>query len=198
MKAEAEPGLANARATYNEVEAMLENFMQDIRYGIRTLAKNPGFTVVAVLTLALGIGANTAIFSVVQNVLLRPLPYTQPENLVEIWNTYPPQVPRAGLSPGDYADWRQQAKSFSEMGAYADVSYGFNLTGEGQARRVLVGYASSSLFPMLGVRALAGRSFVPEEDNAGSALVVLLSHPLWEGRFSGDLQVIGHTVTLYD
>src|SRR2546428_433229 len=80
----------------------------------------------AVLTLALGIGANTAIFSVVQNVLLRPLPYTQPENLVEIWNTYPPQVPRAGLSPGDYADWRQQAKSFSEMGAYADVSYGFN------------------------------------------------------------------------
>jgi len=177
---------------------MLENFMQDIRYGIRTLAKNPGFTVVAVLTLALGIGANTAIFSVVQNVLLRPLPYTQPENLVEIWNTYPPQVPRAGLSPGDYADWRQQAKSFSEMGAYADVSYGFNLTGEGQARRVLVGYASSSLFPMLGVRALAGRSFVPEEDNAGSALVVLLSHPLWEGRFSGDLQVVGHTVTLDD
>jgi len=177
---------------------MLENFMQDIRYGIRMLAKNRGFTVVAVLTLALGIGANTAIFSVVQNVLLRPLPYTQPENLVEIWNTYPPQVPRAGLSPGDYADWRQQAKSFSEMGAYADVSYGFNLTGEGQARRVLVGYASSSLFPMLGVRALAGRSFVPEEDNAGSALVVLLSHPLWEGRFSGDLQVVGHTVTLDD
>ena len=177
---------------------MLENFMQDIRYGIRTLAKNPGFTVVAVLTLALGIGANTAIFSVVQNVLLRPLPYTQPENLVEIWNTYRPQVPRAGLSPGDYADWRQQAKSFSEMGAYADVSYGFNLTGEGQARRVLVGYASSSLFPMLGVRALAGRSFVPEEDKAGSALVVLLSHPLWEGRFSGDLHVVGDTVTLDD
>ncbi|HEX7698299.1 MAG TPA: ABC transporter permease [Candidatus Acidoferrum sp.] len=175
---------------------MLENFMQDIRYGMRTLAKNPGFTVVAVLTLALGIGANTAIFSVVQNLLLRALPYTQPENLVEIWNTYPPQVPRAGLSPGDYADWRQQAKSFSEMGAYADVSYGFNLTGEGQARRVLVGYASSSLLPMLGVRALAGRSFVPEEDKAGSALVVLLSHPLWEGRFGGDLHVVGHTVTL--
>ena len=175
---------------------MLEIFMHDIRYGIRTLGKNPGFTVVAVLTLALGIGANTAIFSVVQNLLLRPLPYTQPENLVEIWNTYPPQVPRAGLSPGDYSDWREQAKSFSEMGAYADVSYGFNLTGEGQARRVLVGYASSSLFPMLGVRALAGRSFVPEEDKAGSALVVLLSHALWEGRFGGDPHVVGRTVTL--
>src|SRR5207302_10675473 len=114
---------------------MLENFMQDIRYSIRTLAKNPGFTVVAVLTLALGIGANTAIFSVVQNVLLRPLPYTQPENLVEIWNTYAPQVPRAVLSPGDYADWRQRAKGFTGIGAYAAVSYGLNLTAEGQARR---------------------------------------------------------------
>src|SRR6202795_2978112 len=165
---------------------MLDNFLKDIRYGVRNLARTPGFTAVAVLTLALGIGANTAIFSVVENVLLRPLPYAQPENLVEIWNTYPPQVPRAGLSPGDYADWRQQAKSFSEMGAYADVSYGFNLTGEGQARRVLVGYASSSLFPMLGVRALAARSFVPEEDKRAAPLVVLLSHALWEGGSAGD------------
>src|SRR5260370_17581831 len=149
MKAEAEPGLANARATYNEVEAMLENFVQDIRYGIRTLAKNPGFTVVAVLTLALGIGANTAIFSVVQNVLLRPLPYTQPENLVEIWNTYPPQVPRAGLSPGDYPVWHQQAKTFSEMGAYPDVSYGFNLTGQSQAHLLSCSYPTSPFFPLL-------------------------------------------------
>src|SRR4029077_8742859 len=169
---------------------MLDSLLKDIRYAVRNLSRTPGFTAVAVLTLALAIGANTAIFSVVENVLLRPLPYTQPENLVEIWNTYPPQVPRAGLSPGDYSDWREQAKSFSEMGAYAEVSYGFNLTGEGQARRVLVGYASSSLFPMLVVRALAGRSFVPEEDKAGSALVVMLSHPLWEGRFGGDPHVV--------
>jgi len=108
------------------------NLSQDIRYGIRTLAKNPGFTVVAVLTLALGIGANTAIFSVVQSVLLRPLPYPEPDKLVEIWNTYPPQVPRAGLSPGDYADWGKQAGSFSEMGGYAEISQGFNLTGAPQ------------------------------------------------------------------
>ena len=82
------------------------NLPQDVRYGIRAMARNPGFTAAAVLTLALGIGANTAIFSVVENLLLRPLPYSDPEGLVEIWNTYPPQVPKIGLSPGDYADWR--------------------------------------------------------------------------------------------
>jgi putative ABC transport system permease protein len=174
----------------------MENLLQDIRYGLRTLAKNRGFTIVAVLTLALGIGANTAIFSVVQNLLLRPLPYPQPESLVEIWNTYLPQVPRGGLSPGDYADWRREAKSFSEMGAYANVSHGFNLTGDGEPQRVLIGYASSSLFPMLGAQVVAGRSFVPEEDRAGSAPVVLLSHRLWEGRFGGDPRVVGRSVTL--
>src|SRR5215467_680933 len=127
----------------------MSNLLRDIHYGIRTLGKNPGFTLVAVLTLALGIGANTAIFSVIQNVLLRPLPYTDPENLVEIFNTYMPHVPRGGLSPGDYADWVQQNKSFSEMGGYADVSQGFNLTGEGEPQRLIGGYASSSLFSLL-------------------------------------------------
>jgi putative ABC transport system permease protein len=174
----------------------MENLLQDIRYGLRTLAKNRGFTIVAVLTLALGIGANTAIFSVVQNLLLRPLPYPQPESLVEIWNTYLPQVPRGGLSPGDYADWKREAKSFSEMGAYANVSHGFNLTGDGEPQRVLIGYASSSLFPMLGARVVGGRSFVSEEDRAGSAPVVLLSNRLWQGRFGGDSRVVGRTVTL--
>jgi hypothetical protein len=91
----------------------MENLWQDIRYGTRTLAKNPGFTAVAVLTLALGIGANTAIFSVAQNLLLRPLPYPHPEQLVEISNTYFPQVPKGGLTPGDYFDWRQQNACFS-------------------------------------------------------------------------------------
>ena len=174
----------------------MESLLQDIRYSIRTLSKNPGFAAVAVLTLALGIGANTAIFSVVENVLLRPLPYPQPENLVQIWNTYPPQVPRGALSPGDYADWRQQNASFSEMGGYAPISQGFNLTGEGEPQRVLAGYASAGLFPMLGVRLAAGRYFLPEEDRAGSAPVVMLSHRLWQSRFGGDPKVIGRTVTL--
>jgi putative ABC transport system permease protein len=172
------------------------NLSQDIRYGIRTLGKNPGFTIVAVMTLALGIGANTAIFSVVQNVLLRPLPYPEPDKLVEIWNTYPPQVPRGGLSPGDYADWKQQNQSFSEMGAYVRISQGFNLTGEGEPQRVLASYASAGLFPMLGAHVVAGRSFVPEEDRAGSAPVVILGHRLWLSRFGGDPRVVGRTIAL--
>jgi predicted permease len=175
---------------------MLDSLLKDIRYGVRNLARTPGFTAVAVLTLALGIGANTAIFSVVENVLLRPLAYPHPENLVEIWNTYPPQIPRAGLSPGDYADWHQQANSFSEMGAYGDTSKGFNLTGDGEPQRVLVGYASSDLFSMLGARVVAGRSFILEENRAGSAAIVIPGHRLWERRFGGDAGVVGRSVTL--
>ncbi len=174
----------------------MENLMQDIRYGIRTLAKNPGFTAVAILTLALGIGANTAIFSVVEGVLLRRLPYPQPERLVEIANTYPPQVPKGGLSPGDYADWRRQNASFSEMGAYASNSQGFNLSGEGEPQRVQAGYADAGLFPMLGIRPVEGRSFLPEEDRAGSAPVVILGHRLWQSRFGGDPRVVGRSISL--
>jgi putative ABC transport system permease protein len=174
----------------------VENLLQDIRYGIRTLAKNPGFTAVAVLTLALGIGANTAIFSVVESLLLRPLPYPQPERLVEIANTYLPQIPKAGLSPGDYADWRRQNASFSEMGTYAKILQGFNLSGEGEPQRVQAAYVDSGLFPMLGVRPVAGRSFVPEEDSAGSAPVVVLGHRLWQSRFGGDARVAGRSISL--
>jgi len=175
---------------------MIGSLTQDIRYGVRNLGRTPGFTAVAVLTLALGIGANTAIFSVVENVLIKPLPYPHPENLAEIWNTYPPQIPKAGISPGDYADWHQQAASFSEMGAYGNTTKGFNLTGDGEPQRVLVGYASSDLFPMLGAHVVAGRSFVPEENRAGSAPIVILGHRLWQSRFGGDAAVVGRTVTL--
>jgi len=174
----------------------MESFLQDVRYAIRTMGKNPGFTAVAILTLALGIGANTAIFSVVENLLLRPLPYPQPERLVEIWNTYPPQVPRAGLSPGDYADWRRQNASFSDMGAYASNSQGFNLSGEGEPQRVEAGYADSGLFPMLGIRPAAGRAFFREEDRPGSAPIVILGHRLWQGRYGGDPGVIGRSISL--
>src|SRR5437879_8132471 len=128
----------------------MQNLSQDLRYAFRTLFRSPVFTVVSVLTLALAIGANTAIFSVVESVLLRPLPYPEPQRLVEIFNTYFPQVPRGGLSPGDYADWREQNKRFRAMEAYAQVSQGLNLTGEDEPQRVQVAYVSAGLFRLLG------------------------------------------------
>lgn len=172
--------------------------VQDLRFAFRMLWKSPGFTLVAVLTLALGIGANTAIFSVVQTVLLRPLPYPQPNQLVQIWNTYPPIFPQGGLSPGDMADWRLQATSFSESAGYAEFAQQFNLTGDGEPQRISVGVASASLFPMLGIRPVAGRLFVDEEDKAGSAPVVLLTHHLWQARYGGDPAVVGKAIALDD
>jgi putative ABC transport system permease protein len=170
--------------------------MGNIRYGLRAFKNSPGFTLIVIATLAIGIGANTAIFSVVQGVLLRPLPYTQPEKLVEIWNTYPPQVPRGGLSGGDYLDWQKQAASFAEMGAYSELSTGFNLTGDAEPQRVQAGYATSSLFPMLGLHPIVGKSFPPEEDRAGSAPEVMLSHSLWQSRFGADPGIVGRTIDL--
>lgn len=172
------------------------NLLQDIRYGIRTLLKSPGFTIVAALTLALGIGANTAIFSIVQNVLLRPLPYSQPEQLVDVSNNYLPTVPHIGLSPGDFADWRRQARSLSEMGAYVSISQGFNLVGNGQPQRVQGSYASASLFPLLGIHPVVGRAFLAEEDRAGNAPVVMLSHRLWASRFASTPTIVGHAIVL--
>jgi putative ABC transport system permease protein len=174
----------------------MPNFFQDVRYGVRMLVKNPGFTIVAVLTLALGIGSNTAIFSIVQNVLLQPLPYSQPSRLVDISNSYQPNVSYIGLSPGDYADWRRQATSFSDMAAYVTISQGFNLTSNGHAQRVLGSYASASLFPMLGIQPAAGRGFSPENDKTGGAPSVILSHKIWTSVYGGDPGIVGHAIQL--
>jgi putative ABC transport system permease protein len=174
----------------------MASLFQDVRYGIRTLLRSPGFTIVAALTLALGIGANTAIFSIVENVLLRPLPYPQPDRLVSVSNNYLPMVPSIGLSPGDFADWQRQAKSFSAMGAYVSISQGFNLTGERQPQRIQGSYASASFFPLLGVRPAVGTSFTAGEDRAGSAAVVMLSHQLWASRFGSNPGIVGHAITL--
>jgi putative ABC transport system permease protein len=175
---------------------MMRSFLQDVRYGARMLLKNPGFAVVAILTLALGIGANTAIFSVVQQVLLRPLPYQNPEGLVQVWNTYPPAWTQLGLSPGDFEDWRREAQSFSEVAAYVDVSQGFNMTGQGDPERLVASYATSGLFPMLGVHPVIGRTFSAEQDKPGSAPAVLISHTLWQSRFGSDPGVVGRTIML--
>jgi len=174
----------------------MENLWQDLRHGFRALRKSPGFTAVAVLTLGLGIGANTAIFSVVENVLLRPLPYRDPSALVQIWNTYLPQFPQVPNSPGDFQDFRRQTSSFSEIAAFVDIPQGFNLTGEGEPQRLEARYATSGLFPLLGVQPVAGRTFAPEEDKPGAAHVVMLSHRLWQSRFGSDPAVVGRMLML--
>ena len=175
---------------------MLSALFQDIRYGIRMLAKNPGFATVAILTLALGIGANTAIFSVVQRVLLQLPPYKQPESLVQIFNTYFPAWPKLGLSPGDFQDFRRQTQSFSEMAAYVDIPQGFNLTGLDEPERVQAAYADSNLFSMLGVLPVAGRTFSTEHDKPGATPVALLTHRFWRSHFGSNQAVVGRTVTL--
>jgi putative ABC transport system permease protein len=173
----------------------LSDLVDDVRFGFRTLRKTPGFTAIAVITLALGIGANTAIFSVIETVLLRPLPYTDPSSLVEIWNTYPGFQP-VGLSAGDYVDFHRDAESFSAMGSYVEPPQGFNLTGIGEPERVQADVASYDLFPLLGIRTEVGRTFLPEEDTVHGPAVVLLSHGFWQRRFGADPSVVGRDVLL--
>ncbi|MGB6876441.1 MAG: ABC transporter permease, partial [Candidatus Acidiferrales bacterium] len=191
-------GVEQVKEGVREIRAghFFETLWQDIRYGARQLRRSPGFTIVAVLTLALGIGANTAIFSVIESVLLRPLPYDHPENLIEIWNTYPPAVPEGGLSPGDFRDWQKAATTVTEMAGYSWIQQGFNLTGDGDSERVQVSYATSNFFPMLGVRPVAGRLFVSDEDRPGSGPIVVLTRRFWRSRFGGDPGTVGRTVTL--
>ncbi|HEX8163400.1 MAG TPA: ABC transporter permease [Pyrinomonadaceae bacterium] len=173
----------------------METMIQDVRFGLRMLTKNPGFTAVAVIALALGIGANSAIFSVVNAVLLRPLPYKDPERIVMVWEDdsrhgYPRDTP----APANYVDWRDQNKVFEDMAAIAELS--FNLTGAGEPERLDGRRVSASFFPILGVEPQLGRRFTPEEDRPGENHVVILSHGLWQRRFGSDAGIIGKTITL--
>jgi putative ABC transport system permease protein len=172
---------------------------QDLRYGTRTLLKNPGFMLIAVFTLALGIGANTAIFSIVNGVLLRKLPYRDPAALVMVWTHHPILQAKYGLpvfpvAAADFADWRNQNHVFEQMAALH--SHDINLTGSGEPEFVGGVRASSSLFPLLGVSAMLGRTFLPEEEQPGAPNVALISHGLWQRRFGSDPRIIGQTITL--
>ena len=174
---------------------VLADFWNDLRYAIRLQRKNPGFTIVAVIALALGIGANTAIFSVVNTVLLRPLPYKDPERLVMVWEEatkagYPQDTPAAA----NFVDWRDQNSSFEGMAAITDDS--FNLTGSGDPERLEGQRVSTSLFPLLGVEPQIGRVFTSAEDQPGNERVVLLSYGLWQRRFGGDAGILGRTLQL--
>ncbi len=173
----------------------LGDLAQDLRYGLRMLLKNPAFTIIAVVALALGIGANTAIFSVVNAVLLRPLPYKNPERLVMVWEDNSKQgFPRDTPAAANYVDWRDQNHVFEGMAAMVDVS--FNLTGTGEPERVDGQRVSASLFQLLGVAPQLGRAFVAEEDQSGANRVVILSHALWERRFGSDPAIIGRAINL--
>jgi putative ABC transport system permease protein len=169
--------------------------LQDLRYAIRRLAKSPGFALVAVGALALGIGANTAIFSVVNSVLLRPLPYPAPEQLVQLWESRPQQnMPRVEIAPHEFLAWADQCQSFQRLAA-TDVAQ-YNLTGRGEPERVTGALVTAGYFPLLGAAPAHGRAFLEEEDRPGSDNVVVLGHELWRSRFSSDPSVVGQTVSL--
>ena len=168
----------------------------DVRYGFRMLAKNPGFTVAAVLTLALGIGANTAIFSVVHAVLLKPLPYKDADRLVIVWE----QNPERGwyrniVSAANLLDWRKQNDVFNGMAA-VDPQKAFNLAGTGNPEEVWGERVTTNLFTLLGVGPIMGRDFLPEEDKPGGPRVVILSYGLWERRYGGDAKLVGKQISL--
>jgi predicted permease len=173
----------------------METLFQDVRYGWRMLVKNPGFTAIAVLTLALGIGASTAIFSVVDTVLLRPLPYLQPGQLVVVSETLPQMSSEEiGVSAGEFQDYRDRNRSFSQVASYE--SAGFNLTGQGQPMRVNAAQVSASTFPLLGVSPELGRVFTSDEDGYGASRTVVISHALWQHQYAGDRNILGKTVRL--
>ncbi len=170
---------------------------QDLRYGARVLMKKPGFTAVAVLTLALGIGANTAVFSVVNSVLVRPLPYKNPDRLALVRES----LPKLGwndvaCSAAESLDYQEGNHVFSEIAAFTDLS--LNLTGQGEPLRVQAARVSAGLFPLLGVEPLRGRVFSPSEDQGGGSGVVILSYRLWQSHFGANPELIGKVVSLDD
>jgi putative ABC transport system permease protein len=171
--------------------------MNDFKFAFRQLLKNPGFTAVAVLTLALGIGANAAIFSVVSAVLLRPLPYRDAERLVMI-SERSPNGDSLLVSGGNFLEWREQSSSFESLAFWPEWrgSRNFNLSGGDRAEQLAGTFVSSSLFPLLGVQPILGRTFRPDEDERKENPVVLISHALWQRRFGGDPQVLGRQITL--
>jgi putative ABC transport system permease protein len=171
----------------------MRGIFQDVRYALRQLGKNPGFTAVALITLALGVGANTAVFSVIDAVMLRPLPYLQPERLIEAESTRS-QIPETeSLSYPDFFDWRAQNHTLSTLVSYHDVS--FSLTGLERPIRVDGQAVSWELLPALGINPELGRGFSPEDEKAG-AKVVLISHGLWTSEFSADRSIVGRSIKL--
>ncbi len=171
----------------------MHTLWQDLKFGLRMLRKSSGFTIVAIITLALGIGANTAIFSVVNGVLLRPLPYRQPNQLVVLSETNK-NFDRSSISYPNFLDWQRRNSTFSSLAAYR--SDDFSLTGAGDAERVRVGMVSAGFFEILGVSPVRGRLFTSEDDRRGAAPVALISAGLWKSKFGSSPEIVGKTITM--
>jgi len=171
----------------------MKSLAQDVRYALRVLSKSPGFTAIALLTLALGIGANTALFSVVNGVLLNPLPFPSPDQLVAVYSKTD-TFGQSSITYLNFLDWQKNNHSFSALCAFRSDNY--NLTGTGEPERLHAHMVSAEFFPILGLRPLAGRTFRPEEDQAGASPVAVISDALWKRRFASSPEVIGKSITL--
>jgi len=175
--------------------ASLEAFGQDLRYGARMLVKSPGFALIAILTLALGIGANTAIFSVVNGVLLNPLPFPHPEQIVSLF-TEMPNFKNGSISYPNFEDWRRMNRSFSSMAVYRQT--GFDLTGHGEPERLHGEMISAGFFEILGVNPLLGRTFFDDEDRIGANPTVMITEGLWKRKYGSDPNILGQRMVLND
>ena len=179
----------------NRAGFALETFFQDVRYGLRSLGKKPGFTFTAIVALALGIGANTAIFSVINGVLLRSLDYARPDRTVMVWERFAQNPDHQNVvSPANFLDWQKSIRSFEKIAAVWDLRQ--NLTGSGEPIEVHAQAVSAGFFPTLGVQPLIGRWFTDEEDRPGANLVAILSHKIWQERFGGNNAVLGQKATI--
>jgi putative ABC transport system permease protein len=191
-------GLEQTKELYRERRGLplLETLLQDLRYGLRTLRRNTGFTSVAILTLALGIGANTAIFSVVDAVLLRSLPFRGPERLVLVWNRGAEAAggDRTPLAVSDVLDWRAQSRSFDEIGAFQSRS--FNYVGGSSPEWIQAASVTANFFSLLGVQPELGRNLLPDDEHPGAHPVALLSDGFWRSRFASDPNVVGRSISL--
>ena len=173
----------------------METLLQDVRYGFRMLWRRPSFTLIAVITLAVGIGANTALFSVVNGVLLRSLPYPEPQRIVTLWeNNTRENIPRDDVSPANFLDWRERQQVFAEM-AFANPN-GLDYTDGDEPEVIRAALVSKGFFQVFGVNALHGRTFLPEEYDAGRNQVVVLSYGIWQRKFGGEPNVVNRTLTL--
>jgi predicted permease len=175
----------------------LETLVQDIRYGLRVLRRSPGFALTAMLVIALGVGANTAAFTLLDHVLLRPLPFNEPQRLVTLFESQPSNgIPRTQTSPPNFIDWRDMSSSFDSMGAYFSILFAVNLSGQGDPMRLDTAIVNADVFRTLGVQPETGRVFTADDDRPGAANVAVLSHALAMALFGGSSTAVGRTISL--